>query len=188
MLSWFRKKTAEVTQARADVAQAVAEETQSFMIQIEGALGGMPRRMLEDAFVIGAIAAHSAITSKVFTNGQCPLSVVERAMVIGVQRTFMAAAVTREEALGALFQFKNHPEYTRASQAVTLILAAKYSRRDLATDPLLLDAKKKLKGMPAAFRESFGPNEAEQAASLLTQDLLLKPLKEKYGNLWAAKT
>lgn len=109
-------------------------------------------------------------------------------MVMGVQRTFMASAVTREEALGALFQFKNHPEYTRASQAVTLILAAKYGRRDLASDPLLLETRKKLKSMPPAFREAFGPNEAEQTASLLTQDLLVTPLKTTYGNLWAAKT
>jgi len=188
MFSWFRKKTAEVAQNRSDVAQAAAEETQSFMMQIEGALGGFPRRMLGDPFIIGTVATHSAITCKVLTNGQCPLAITESAMIMGVRFTFMASAVSKEEALGALFQFKNHQEYTRASKAVTLILAAKYGKRDLAADPMLLETKKRLKGMPAPFRELFGANEAEQTASLLIQDLLVKPLKETYGDLWAAKT
>jgi hypothetical protein len=188
MFSWLKKKTADVTHARADIARAAAMDTQSFMNQIKGALGGMPGKMLEDPFIIGTIAAHSAITSKLITNGQCPSAVTESAMVLAVQLTSLSAATTREDALGALFQFKNHPEYARASQAVTLVLAAKHGRRDLAADPVLLEAHRKLKGMPRAFRESFGATDAEQAASLLTLDLLVGPLKAAYGNLWANGT
>ena len=187
MFGWLRKQAAQVHQARQDVALEAANDTHQFMLRVSAALGAMPREMLADPFIIGAIASHAAILSKVITGGQSPEAVTENAMVSAVQLSFSGSSVSKEDALGALYQFKNHPEYTKATQVVTLILAARFGRRDLASDPLLLEARRKVKSMPAAFRESFGSTEEEQTATQLSQELFTKPLREKYGQLWSRK-
>lgn len=184
MFGWFKKQAAQVQQARHDVALEAAEDTHKFMQQVSAALGGMPREMLADPFVVGAIAHHAAIISKVASNGQCAQTVTEAAMISAVQLSFEGASVTREAALGALFQLKNHPEYTKGSQVVTLILAARFGRKDLVNDPLLLEAKRKIEAMPTAFRESFGASLEEQVAYELSHTLFIQPLREKYGALW----
>ena len=187
MFGWLREKAAQVHQAHQDVALEAANETQKFMLKVPAALGAMPKEMLTDPFIVGAIASHAAILSKVITNGQCPQAVTENAMVTAVQLAFAGSAVSRPDALGALYEFKNHPDYTKATQVITLVLAARFGHRDLVSDPLLVDARKKVKSMPSAFRESFGNTEEEQVATQLTQDLFLKPLRERYAQLWAKK-
>jgi hypothetical protein len=187
MFGWFKMQAAQVQQARREVALEAAEDTQKFMLQVAAALGGMPKEMLADPFVVGAIASHAAILSKVVSNGQCPQAVTEAAMVTAVQLSFSGISVTREATLGALFQFKNHPEYIKATQVITLVLAARFGRKDLVNDPLLLEAKRKIEAMPKAFRESFGASLEEQVAHELSRALFIQPLREKYGALWARK-
>lgn len=184
MFGWFKKQAAQVHQARREVALEAAQDTQKFMLQVSAALGGMPKEMLADPFIVGAIASHAAILSKVISNGQCPQAVTEAAMVTAVQLSFAGMSVTREAALGALFEFKNHPEYTKATQVVTLVLAARFGRKDLVNDPLLLEAKRKIEAMPKPFRESFGASLEEQVAHELSHALFIQPLLQKYGAIW----
>jgi hypothetical protein len=187
MFGWFKKHAAQVQQARQDVALASAEDTQKFMLQLSAAVGDMPKKMLTDPFVIGAIASHAAILSKVVSNGQCPQAVTEAAMVTAVQLSFAGASVTREDAIGALYQFKNHPDYTKASQVITLVLGARFGRKDLVNDPLILETRRKVEDLPLQLRESFGATVEEQVAHELSRTLFIQPLREKYGTAWARK-
>lgn len=187
MFEWLRKRATAVHKARQEVALEAANQTSTFMLKVPAALGAMPREMLSDPFVVGAIASHAAIVSKVMTNGQCPTSVIESAMITAVQLVFSGAGVTKEESLSALYQFKNHPDYAKATQVVDLVLGARFGRRDLVTDPLVVEARGRVRSMPRAFRESFGSTEEEQIATQLSHDLFVKPLREKYGELWSRR-
>ncbi len=184
MFGWLKKQAQKTHEARREVAAEAASDAQRMMVKVEGALGGLHASMPEDPFVVGALATHAAILSKVISNGQCPLSVVEAAMVQAMQLTFGSQGVDRNKALGLLFQFKNHPEYTKGGQVATLILAARFGRRDLQGDPLLVSARQRIRSMPQAFREVFGDTEEEQISEQLNQELLVAPLKSKYGELW----
>ena len=184
MFGWLKRKTQEVAQARADVAAEAAADACRMFSTVQGALGGMHPSMREDPFIVGALAMHAAVVAKVVSNGQCPIAVLEAAMVRAVEITFASLEVDRNAALGLLFRFKNHPDYTKGSQVVTLIQAARFGRKDLQRDPLLVEARQRVRSMPKAFREAFGNTEEEQVSSVLTQDLLVAPLKQKYGELW----
>lgn len=105
-------------------------------------------------------------------------------MVQAIEITFAPIGVDRNAALGLLFRFKNHPDYTKGTQVATLIQAARFGRKDLRGEPLLVEARQRLRTMPEAFRGVFGITEDEQVSSILIQDLLVTPLKEKYGEVW----
>ena len=105
-------------------------------------------------------------------------------MIQALELAFVGTGVERWEVIAALQRFKNHPEYSKAVQVVSLILGARYGRNDLAHDPLLLEARAEVRAMPKAFRESFGSTEPEQVANQLSHRHFLAPLKEKYGELW----
>ena len=184
MFGWLKKKAQDVAQARADVAAEAADDAHRMFSTVQGALGGMHPSMREDPFIVGALAMHAAVLAKVISNGQCPIAVLEGAMVRAMEITFASLGVDRNAALGLLFQFKNHPNYTKGTQVVTLIQAARFGHKDLQGDPLLVEARQRVRSMPKAFREAFGNSEEEQISSLLTQDLLVAPLKQRYGELW----
>jgi hypothetical protein len=181
MFEWLRRQSQKVHQARMEVASEAAFDTQRLMASVEGALGGIPPQMAEDPFVIGVLSSHAAIASKIISNGQAPLAVCEAAMIQAVQAVF---GLERTKAIDLLFRFKNHAEHTKGAQVATLLLAARYGRRDLQGDPLIVEARERLRLMPAAFRSSFGATEDAQASVMLCQDLLVKPLKEKYAEVW----
>jgi hypothetical protein len=184
MFGWLRKSVIQAQDARQEVAIEAASLTQSFMIQIPAAIGPMTKEMISDPFIVGAIASHAAITSKVISNGQCPQSVTENAMVTAVILSLSGTGVNKTDAIGALYQFKNHPEYTRASQAITLILGAKYGRKDLVFDPVVVAARKYIQSLPKALQTTFGDTEAEQVAYKLTQELLVEVIKIKHPPAW----
>lgn len=184
MFSWLKRKTAEVQQARQEVVTLAADETAKFMLAVQAALGDLPRRMSDDPFVIGAIAMYAAISIKVITKGQATNALIESAMIASIERTFLGKGVAHHDAIGALMQFKNNPEYARAVQVVSLILGARYERKDLVHDPLIVEARTYVTAMPQAFRKEFGATEAEQVAYELTRRHFVEPLKAKYGQLW----
>ena len=184
MFSWFKRHARKTQEARGEVAMEAALDAGRMIAKLEGALGGLNTAMSEDPFIVGALAAHAAILSKVISNGQCPISVTEAAMVQALQVSFGTQGVDRTKALGLLFQLKNHPEYTQGSQVTTLILAARFGRRDLQGDPLLVNARERIRSMPRAFREAFGSTEEEQISEQLSQELLIAPLKTKHGEVW----
>ena len=184
MFGWLKRKADEVRTARGEVVAQAADESAKFMLGLQAVLGGLPRRMLDDPFIIGATAMYAAITNKVMTNGQAPNVLVEAAMTKAIERTFEGRAVARHVVNGALMRFKNDPEYAKAVQVITLILAARYERKDMVNDPLITEAKASVKSMPQAFRKEFGATEPEQVAHELTRRLFIAPMKEKYGELW----
>jgi len=161
-----------------------AGEAAKFMMEVQGALGGIPRRMVDDPFVIGAIAMYAAISLKVITNGQVANTQIESAMIKAIERTFVGKDVAQHDAIGALMRFKNNPEYARAVQVVSLILGARYERKDLISDPLVVEARENVASMPQMFRNVFGATEAEQVAHELTKRHFIEPLQAKYGELW----
>jgi hypothetical protein len=108
-------------------------------------------------------------------------------MILAIQLAFGRVGVGRAEAVGLLLEFKNHPEYTKGAQVSTLILAARYGRKDLQGDPLLMEAKARVRSMPKGLREAFGSEEDEQVAEVLFQDLLVGPIKDRYGELWRTR-
>lgn len=184
MFGWFKRKAAEVQQARGEVVSLAAEEAARFMLAVQAALGGFPRRMLDDPFIIGAIAMYAAISLKVMTNGQTANALIESAMIEAVERTFLGKGVAHHDAIDALMRFKNNPEYARAVQVVSLILGARYERKDLIHDPLIVEARANVASMPQMFRKEFGATEAEQVAYELTRRHFIEPLKARYGELW----
>ncbi len=184
MFGWFKKKVADVAQARKDLVYVAASESAKFMMNVRATTGGFPRRMLDDPFIVGAAAMYAAVTAKVLSGGQVPNVLIEAAMIQALELAFVGTGVERWEIIGALQRFKNHPDYSKAVQVVSLILGARYGRKDLANDPLLLEAQADLRSMPKAFRDSFGQTEAEQIAYQLSHRHFLTPLKEKYGELW----
>ena len=173
-----------IPSARPSVANEAADETARFMIRVRAATGGFPRRMFDDPFIVGAAATYAAVTAKVLSNGQATNVLIEAAMIEGVERSFLGLGIARHEVIAALQRFKNHPEYAKAVQVVSLILGARYGLKDMANDPLLQEARADLERMPKAFRTSFGANEADQLAYQLTHRHFLTPVKEKYGELW----
>ena len=184
MFGWLKRKADEVRTARGEIVAQAADESARFMLGLQAVLGGFLRRMLDDPFIIGATAMYAAITIKVMTNGQAPNVLLEAAMTEAVERTFLGKGVARHEVIGALMRFKNDPEYAKAVQVITLILAARYERKDMVNDPIITEAKTSVRSMPQAFRKEFGANEPEQVAYELTRRLFIVPMKEKYGELW----
>jgi hypothetical protein len=81
MFGWFKKKVADVAQARKDLVYVAASESAKFMINVRAATGGFPRRMLDDPFVVGAAAMYAAVTAKVLSGGQVPNVLIEAAMI-----------------------------------------------------------------------------------------------------------
>jgi hypothetical protein len=184
MFGWLKRKGEEVRTGRGEVVSQAANESAKFMLDLQAALGGFPRTMLDDPFIIGATAMYAAITIKVMTNGQAPNTMVEAAMTEAVERAFLGKGVARHDAIGALIRFKNDPEYAKAVQVVTLILAARYERKDMVHDPLISEAKASIASMPQVLQKQFGDTEAEQVAYELSRRLFIAPLKKKYGELW----
>lgn len=184
MFGWLRRSAQQVQEARAQVAAQAATDAQQMFMRLQGALGGLSPDMPEDPFLVGAVATHAAILTKVLSNGQAPLAVAEAAMVQAMQLAFGTVGVDRIRALGLLHQYKNHPDYTKASQVITLVLAARFARKDLLGDPIILNARERVRAMPQAFRQAFGSTEEEQVAEQLCQELFVRPMKAKYGELW----
>jgi hypothetical protein len=187
MFGWFKKKAQEVEQARSDVAAAAADDAQQGFMRVQGALGGLHPDMSRDPFVVGGLSSHAAILSTIVAGGRCPLHVTEAAMVRSLELVFGSVGVDRTRAISLLMEYKNHPEYTKGTQVSALVLAARFGRKDLQGDPLLVDARTRVRAMPKAFRESFGSSEDEQVSEVLSQDLLVKPMKAKYGELWRTR-
>lgn len=184
MFGWFKRKAQEHQQARADIIGYCSDEAAGFAINLKSALGGFPRTMLDDPFIVGALAMYAAITAKVTTNGQATNVMLEAAMVQAIEKSFAGQGVAHHEAKGALLQFKSHPEYAKGVQVVSLILAAKYERKEMVSDPILADAKARVVSMPKAFRNAFGETESEQVAYEVTKSQFIEPMKAKYGELW----
>lgn len=187
MFGWFKKKAQQVEQARTDVAAAAADDAQQGFMRVQGALGGLHPDMPRDPFLVGVLSSHAAILSTIVAGGRCPLHVTEAAMVGALKLAFGSVGVDHAKAIALLMEFKNHPEYTKGTQVSTLVLAARFGRKDLQGDPLLVDARTRVRAMPKAFRESFGSSEEEQVAEVLSQELLVKPTKARYGELWRAR-
>ena len=167
-----------------NVAHEAARDTQRFMTQASAALGAMPKTMLNDPFVVGSIASHTAIVLQHLTNGQCPPATANEATITAVQLTFPGTSVSKEEAERALQGHRGHKDYQKATQAVTLILGVRFGRSDGAGTLAVREMQSRLQAMPRAFRDAFGSTEQEQVATLLSQEHFVKPLKEKYGELW----
>lgn len=184
MFGWLKRNSAEVHQARGELVAMAAEEAARFMLGVQGALGSLPRRMLDDPFVIGAAAMYAAIALKVMTNGQAATTLVEAAMIEAIERTFVSNGVARHEAMGSLIRFKNHPEYAKGVQVASLILGARYERKDMVHDSLIVEARASVLSMPQAFRNELGATEAEQVAYELTHRHFIEPLKARYGEPW----
>ena len=153
------------------------------MIKASAAIGGWPKTMLDDPFVVGSIESHTTIVLQHLTNGKCPPEIAAEATVRAVQFTFIGKSVSKEEAEQALRNCRGHNDYLKAAQAVTLILEARFGRPD-GTNASVREAQSRLRGMPRAFRETLGSTEQEQLASFLSQEHFVRPLKEKYGELW----
>ena len=166
-----------------DVAEEAARDTQRFMTRAKAALGGLPRTMLNDPFVVGSIDQHTTMVLQHLTNGKCPPQIATEATVLAVQLTFLGKSVSRQEAEQALRNHRGHKAFLQAAQAVTLILGARFGRPDGTSAPVR-EAQSRLRAMPRAFRDALGSSEQEQLASLLSQEHFVKPLKEKYGELW----
>jgi hypothetical protein len=166
------------------VSTEAAEDTQRFMIMTSAALGGVPRRMLDDPFVIGAIASHTTNVLHRITNGQCSPALVSDTAILAVQLSFIGSSVTPQEAARVLLEHRNHPEYEKATQVVSLILGARYGRPDSNSQAAVHEVRKRLIAMPKAFRNAFGSTENEQIEALLSQEHFVNPLKERYGELW----
>ena len=166
------------------VAHEAAQDTQRFMTQVSAALGAMPRTMLSDPFVVGSIASHTAIVLQRLTNGQCPSTIANEATIAAVQLAFLGTSVSKEEAERALRDHRGHKDFQKATQAVKLILGARFGRSDDAGALAVREVQSRLRAMPRAFRDALGSTEQEQVATLLSQEHFVKPLKEKYGELW----
>ena len=115
---------------------------------------------------------------------QCPPATAHEATIAAVQLTFIGTSVSKEEAERALQEHRGHKDYQKATQAVTLILGARFGRTDGAGTLTVREMQRKLRAMPRAFRDALGSTEQEQVATLLSQEHFVKPLKEKYGELW----
>jgi len=184
MFGWLKRRTDEVRSARHDLVTYAADESAKFMLVLQAALGGFPRKLFDHPFVIGGAAMYAAITLQVASDGRASNVMVESAMTGAVEKSFSGKGVARHEAIGALMQFKNDPDYAKAVQVVTLIVAAKYERKDLVNDPLISEARARVRSMPDMFRKQFGDTEPEQTAWELTSQLFVAPMKEKYGQVW----
>lgn len=167
-----------------NIAGEAARDTQRFMIQASAALGAMPKAMLHDPFVVGSIASHTASVLQHLTNGQCPPAIVNEATISGFQLAFIGTPVSKEEAERALQEHRNHKDYRKATEVVTLILGARFDRKDVQGTAAVQEMRSRVRAMPRAFREALGSTELEQVATLLAQEHFVKPLKEKYGELW----
>lgn len=183
MFGWFKKRDQQLQQARSDVAAAAAEDAHLAFLGVQGAVGGVHADMPRDPFLLGVLSNHAAIMSVIAAGGPCPLDVTEKAMVRALELAFSAQGVDRVRAIGLLLEFKNHPEYIKGVAVSKLVLAARFGRKDLQGDPLLVAARNRVNSMPKAFRESFGSTESEQVAEVLNQDLLVKPTAARYGKL-----
>ncbi len=184
MFGWFKNRSVAVQQARNEMITLVAEDSANFMINLKAALGQLPRRMVDDPFVIGGVTMYAAISAKVLTKGQANNAFIESAMVSAIERTFADQGVTRHEAISTLMRFKNNPEYARAVQVFSLILGARYQRSGLIHDPLIVEARNYMLAVPEIFRMEFGATEAEQVAYEITRRHFVEPIKERYGELW----
>lgn len=182
MFGWLKKQMGQVQDARAEVAGEAAMDALRMKTGLDAAIGGLSAAAAKDPFVVGVVGTHAAILTKVITAGKCPQAVTEDAMIQALVLAFGSQAVDRTKAIGLLFEFKNHPDFRQGSQVATLVLAAKYGRKDLQFDPLVVSARQSVRDMPAAFRNVLGDTEDEQVAAQLSQDLLVKPLLNKYGH------
>jgi hypothetical protein len=166
------------------IVREAARDTQSFMTQASAALGAMPRAMLNDPFVVGSIASHTANVLHHLTNGQCPPDMVNEATISALQLSFIGTSVSKEEAERALQEHRHHKDYRKATEVVTLILGARFGHNVGQDTMTVREMQSRVRAMPRAFREALGSTEPEQVATLLSQEHFVKPLKEKYGELW----
>jgi hypothetical protein len=167
-----------------NIAGEAARDTQRFLTQASAALGAMPRALLSDPFVIGSIASHTTSVLQHLTNGQCSAAVIDEATISAVQLSFIGTSVSKKEAERALQEHRHHKDYRKATEVVTLILGARFGHKVDQGTAAVREMQNRVRAMPRAFREALGSTEPEQVATLLSQEHFVKPLKEKYGELW----
>ncbi|WP_422011013.1 hypothetical protein [Roseateles sp.] len=161
-----------------DIAATAAEDAWQVFVGVQRALGDGAADLSGDPFLVGVLASHAAILSTLLAGGPGDLAVTEAAMTGVLGRAF---GMDTAAAVDFLMQFKSRPEYIQGVQASTLMLAARFGRRDLQDDPQIVAARARLQAMPEAVRQGQGGEVHDQLAALICLQLVIEPMQARYG-------
>lgn len=181
MFAWLRRLQADSAQKAETLARDASNSTITFFSHIEEELGGLPRELLSDPFVIGLASMYAALVARVRSNGTAPMRVVESAMIMSIQGIFARHGCDRIQAIGALRNSKNTSECAAGHRAADLIFGTSLQQKRYDTEPEVQAAKLALGQMSPVAREAFfGSIESDQVAGMLSRTLVLDRLAMRY--------
>ncbi len=180
MFAWLKRLHAASAEKAETLAREAATSTITFFSNIEAALGGLPRGLLDDPFVVGLVSMYAGLVVRIRSDGTAPMHVVEAAMIKTVQGIFASEGCDRLLAIGALRKFKDAPECAAGHRAAELIFGASLKPKQYESEPEVQAAKSKLAQMSLAERTAmFGSIESDQVVGVLTQTLVLDRLASR---------